>query len=347
MAGSIHVKLLEEQFLLPLFEVIQYAVIFISSFLLMLYFDIIITICVVAATAVMFLVPAIFGTLLEKRQNLLSQEMSGLTSALKDILSGFEVVYSYSIQDHVRRRFDVKNRTAIKAKYSADRLTALNEGISAFLSLMIQVTGLGFSFDGKEKILQNFHYRFQKGKKYAITGKSGCGKSTLVRLLCGHYGGYEGQILYDGTELHALLPGDIARLSSVIHQNVCLFDGSIYENISLFETYPKALTDDVLRESGLSEFIASLPEGLGYQIEENGANLSGVQKQRIAIARALIRQRPILILDEGTSAIDRKTADDIERRLLKKKGLTLINITHHIQKELESFYDDIIEISSP
>ena len=114
------------------------------------------------------------------------------------------------------------------------------------------------------------------------------------------------------------------------------------DNICLHEDYPQEKIDNVVMESGLSEFISELPEGLLYQVGENGANLSGGQKQRIAVARALIRNKPILILDEGTSAVDMQTAYDIENRLLKINDLTIITITHHLRKELLEKYDEII-----
>ena len=99
----------------------------------------------------------------------------------------------------------------------------------------------------------------------------------------------------------------MAQLSSIIHQNIYMFDETIQDNICLHEDYPQEMIDKVVMESGLYEFISELPEGLLYQVGENGANLSGGQKQRIAVARALIRNKPILILDEGTSAVDMQT----------------------------------------
>lgn len=102
------------------------------------------------------------------------------------------------------------------------------------------------------------------------------------------------------------------------------------------------MIDKVVKESGLDKFISELPNGLFYQVGENGSNLSGGQKQRIAVARALIRNKPILILDEGTSAIDMQTAYDIESRLLKMNDLTLITITHNLEEKLLKKYDEII-----
>src|SRR5699024_957534 len=133
------VKMLEDNFLLPLFEVVQYTVIFISSFVLMIYFDIIVTLCVIVPIAAMVLIPSLLGGTLEKRQNKFSSKLADFTVSLKDILSGFEIIKSYSMSNTVIQRFDRANNETIKSKYSVDRLLALNEGLSAFLALMVQI----------------------------------------------------------------------------------------------------------------------------------------------------------------------------------------------------------------
>ena len=415
------VKMIEDNFLLPLFEVVQYAVIFTASFLLMVYFDIIVTVCVIVAIAIMFLIPSFLGNSLEKRQKKYSSKLADFTVSLKDILSGFEIIKSYSMKRYVIQRFSKENDETINSKYSVDRLLALNEGVSSFLALMVQIvvlflsayfiiTGritvgtllgmvqvssnlanplvmiftnvpkiksiqpiveklqsiskyplshskkehissfdfcictkdLGFSYDKQKEVLNEINCTIEKGKKYVVVGKSGCGKSTLIKLLAGYYSDYAGTIKYDNRELNLLDRNDIAQLSSIIHQNIYMFDETIQDNICLHEDYSQEKIDNVVMESGLSEFISELPEGLLYQVGENGANLSGGQKQRIAVARALIRNKPILILDEGTSAVDMQTAYDIENRLLKINDLTIITITHHLRKELLEKYDEII-----
>lgn len=415
------VKMIEDNFLLPLFEVVQYAVIFTASFLLMVYFDIIVTVCVIVAIAIMFLIPSFLGNSLEKRQKKYSSKLADFTVSLKDILSGFEIIKSYSMKRYVIQRFNKENDETINSKYSVDRLLALNEGVSSFLALMVQIvvlflsayfiiTGritvgtllgmvqvssnlanplvmiftnvpkiksiqpivkklqsiskyplshskkehissfdfcictkdLGFSYNKQKEVLNEINCTIEKGKKYVVVGKSGCGKSTLIKLLAGYYSDYAGTIKYDNRELNLLDRNDIAQLSSIIHQNIYMFDETIQDNICLHEDYPQEKIDNVVMESGLSEFISELPEGLLYQVGENGANLSGGQKQRIAVARALIRNKPILILDEGTSAVDMQTAYDIENRLLKINDLTIITITHHLRKELLEKYDEII-----
>lgn len=415
------VKMIEDNFLLPFFEVVQYTVIFISSFVLMIYFDVIVTIVVFVAITLMFLVPSLLGKELEKRQNTLSSQLADFTTKLKDILSGFEIIKSYSMKQYVIQKFDKENSDTIHTKYSVDKLFALNEGLSSFLALMVQIvvlflsayfiiteritvgtllgmvqvssnlanplimiftnipkiksiqpiiekltvlskyelnevpkkqpatfnsvvsiSNLSFAYEKQNRVLDKINLHIEKGKKYVIVGKSGCGKTTLVKLLAGYYTEYSGKILYDNTDLNMMNENDIVQLSSIIHQNIYMFNESVYDNICLHEDYSKESIDKAVKASGLNDVIEKLPEGLLYEAGENGSNLSGGQKQRIAVARALIRNNPILILDEGTSAIDMQTAYDIENHLLKIEGLTIITITHNLKKELLELYDNII-----
>ncbi len=415
------VKMIEDNFLLPFFEVVQYTVIFISSFVLMIYFDVIVTIVVFVAITLMFLVPSLLGKELEQRQNTLSSQLADFTTKLKDILSGFEIIKSYSMKQYVIQKFDKENSDTIHTKYSVDKLFALNEGLSSFLALMVQIvvlflsayfiiteritvgtllgmvqvssnlanplimiftnipkiksiqpiiekltvlskyelnevpkkqsatfnsvvsiSNLSFAYEKQNRVLDKINLHIEKGKKYVIVGKSGCGKTTLVKLLAGYYTEYSGKILYDNTDLNMMNENDIVQLSSIIHQNIYMFNESVYDNICLHEDYSKESIDKAVKASGLNDVIEKLPEGLLYEAGENGSNLSGGQKQRIAVARALIRNKPILILDEGTSAIDMQTAYDIENHLLKIEGLTIITITHNLKKELLELYDNII-----
>lgn len=135
-------------------------------------------------------------------------------------------------------------------------------------------------------------------------------------------------------------------MSATIHQNVYIFNESIYDNICLHCQYTDEQLKKALEISGVSSFINQMPNGLDAIADENGANLSGGQKQRIAVARAIIQNTPILILDEGTSAIDMQTAYDIKSNLLNIDGLTLITITHNLRKDVLSQYDQIIYMNN-
>lgn len=203
----------------------------------------------------------------------------------------------------------------------------------------IEFQDLSFSYDGNGTLLSGITFQIEKGKKYAIMGQSGCGKSTLVRLLSGYYDDYQGAILYDGQELRTLNPDKAAALSAVIHQNVYLFNESIRENILLHESFSEQELEQAVKKSGAAMFIEE--KGLDHIAGENGAALSGGQKQRITLARALIRHAPLLILDEGTSALDKKTAHEIEDSLLRDEEITLLTITHNPDPGLMERYDEI------
>ncbi len=207
---------------------------------------------------------------------------------------------------------------------------------------MIYADDLHFSYDKENEVINGISLSIDKGKKYAFVGKSGCGKSTFIKLIAGYYSNFKGDVLYDTDSLSVLDIDKITALSSVIHQNVYMFDESILDNICLHEDFSKEELQSVLSDSGLSQFIEQVPNGLKYHVGENGDNLSGGQKQRIAVARALIRKKPLLILDEGTSAIDMQNAYDIESRLLAISDLTLLTVTHNMSSDILTLYDEIV-----
>ncbi len=201
---------------------------------------------------------------------------------------------------------------------------------------------VSFAYQEGQPVLNRIQLELMKGKKYAIVGESGCGKTTLIKLLSGYDPNYSGEILYDNVNLKECDINGLCQMASVIHQNVYLFDRTIRDNICLFRHYSQGALDRAVMESGVDKFLPAMSEGLDTVSGENGANLSGGQRQRIAIARALIKETPILILDEGTSAIDLQTSNEIERKLLQDRELTLITITHKMNKELLTLYDRII-----
>lgn len=206
----------------------------------------------------------------------------------------------------------------------------------------IEISNVNFAYEENKNILENVDLKIKKNKKYAIVGPSGCGKSTLAKLVLGYYADYNGEIKYDDKEIRNVNIEKINKMISVIHQNVYMFDKNIKDNICLYKEFSYKNISNILELSGADKFINELEEGLDYFVGENGNNLSGGQRQRIAIARALIQQTQILVLDEGTSAIDMQTGYDIESRLLNLDNLTLITITHKMSQELLSLYDEII-----
>jgi len=139
----------------------------------------------------------------------------------------------------------------------------------------------------------------------------------------------------------ALASESFVKLPAMVHQNVYMFDEDIASNIGLHQSYAKGAMDLAVRDSGVDLFLND-ERTLSFAVGENGSNLSGGQRQRIAVARALIQNKPLLILDEGTSAVDRQTGADIENRLLRRDDLTLITITHSLDAEMLKQYDTVI-----
>ena len=206
----------------------------------------------------------------------------------------------------------------------------------------ISIKNLDFSYSEERKALDNINLTFEKNKKYVIVGESGSGKSTLIKLIMRYYNDYSGNISIDNHDLKSIYSADLYKNMSMIQQNVFMFDDSIKENIRLYSTHDDNEILDSCKRAGLSKLIERLPEGINSLVGENGNKLSGGEKQRIAIARALINDTQILILDESTSALDNETAYNLEKSLLNLDDLTLITVTHKLIKNMLVDYDEII-----
>ena len=198
---------------------------------------------------------------------------------------------------------------------------------------------------GEKTVLQDMNLRFKKGRKYALTGPSGCGKSTLLKLLLGWLPDYTGTIRLDGKDVRDYTPEQLQKQMSYIEQDVFLFNTTIRENITLGEEFTDAQMERALRDSALAGDLEHMPEGLETIVGEEGSSLSGGQKQRVAIARALIHDCSILLIDEGTSALDQKNADIVEKSLLSNPDLTLILVSHHLSAERKRQFDQVYDLT--
>ena len=180
--------------------------------------------------------------------------------------------------------------------------------------------------------VHDFNLTVRPGESVALVGASGSGKTTLVNLLPRFWNPTGGRILIDGVDTQDVMLTSLRRNIAVVSQDVILFDGTIRDNI-IYGT-PDATNDDIAKAveaAALKDFIASLPEGLNTPVGEGGSRLSGGQKQRVSIARALLKNAPILILDEATSALDAESEQAVKIALahLMKDRTTFI-VAHRL-----------------
>src|SRR5690625_752310 len=209
----------------------------------------------------------------------------------------------------------------------------------------IVLQDVAYAYDDKH-VFKNINQEFQLGKKYAIIGASGSGKTTLLNILNGKLTDYNGSILFNGHELKSLSGHDLRESILYLDQQPYLFDGTIRDNLTLDESFTDEEIETALKKSSLKEVVAKLPEGIDTSIGESGRLLSGGQRQRVTLARGLLRGKKIILLDEGTSSLDQKSALEIEENLMKQEDLTVIMITHHLRESIEAKLDDVLILPS-
>ncbi|MBF2021822.1 MAG: ABC transporter ATP-binding protein [Hydrococcus sp. C42_A2020_068] len=196
----------------------------------------------------------------------------------------------------------------------------------------IKLDEVTFAYPGSSAILANFSLHIPAGKTTAIVGSTGSGKSTLVKLLLRLYEVDRGRITLDGIDIRELRLQDLRSAIGLVSQDVFLFHGSVRENIAYGN--PHASLEEVIAAAKIAEaddFIVQLPKGYDTIVGERGQKLSGGQRQRIAIARAILKNPPILILDEATSAVDNETEAAIQKSLDKiTQNRTTIAIAHSL-----------------
>lgn len=225
-----------------------------------------------------------------------------------------------------------------------DHVRDEGDHIPNMLQSGISVKNVTFGYETGCDILHNINVVFEAGKKYAIVGASGSGKSTLLNLLMASHGDYAGQICYDGYEVRDISSASLYDIVSMIQQNVFVFNASIRDNITMFHAFPKTEVDRAIRLSGLSNLIVE--RGEEYLCGENGSGLSGGEKQRISIARSLLKKSKVLLIDEATAALDAETAYQVSSAILGLDGVTSIVVTHTLDEALLRRYDSIITLKN-
>lgn len=201
----------------------------------------------------------------------------------------------------------------------------------------IRLENVSFAYEPGKTVLHGINAEFEAGKAYALVGGSGSGKSTLLNLLMAAETNYSGHILADGIELSDISTESLYGTIAAIQQNVFVFNASIKDNVSMFRDFPKTEMDEAIARAHLGALIRE--RGEDYLCGENGSGLSGGEKQRISIARSLLKKSSVLLADEVTAALDAQTAHRVSSDILDLQGITRIVVTHTLEESLLRRYD--------
>lgn len=196
----------------------------------------------------------------------------------------------------------------------------------------IEFDGVSFAYAGRENLFENLNLTIKAGEKVGLVGHSGSGKSTFIKLIARYYDTTAGSIKVNGTDIRDVRQDSLHRLISAIPQDVCLFNRSLFDNIRYGRT--NATEEEIYlaaRQAGADEFIRAFPGGYQTKVGDRGVVLSGGERQRIAIARAILKNAPILVFDEATSALDSQSEKHIQKSLVRlMKNKTVIAIAHRL-----------------
>lgn len=207
----------------------------------------------------------------------------------------------------------------------------------------ITFEGVGFSYEPSRTILQSLDLRVGPGQMVAVVGPSGSGKSTIGRLLFRFYDVQHGAIKIDGQDLRDVTQDSVHEAIGIVPQDTVLFNDTIGYNIAYGRAgATQEQVEEAARAAKIHDFVVSLPEGYATTVGERGLKLSGGEKQRVGIARTLLKNPPILLLDEATSALDSETEHNIQDSLRSMgQGRSVITIAHRLSTVVEA---DIIVV---
>ena len=212
---------------------------------------------------------------------------------------------------------------------SSDSIATFNGRLR--LTGQVELRGVTFGYNrSRRPLIQDFNLVFQPGQRIAIVGHSGSGKSTLSRLVAGVYHPWSGEILFDGHPRHEIPNEVLSRSLSMVDQHVAPFSASVRDNLSLWnQAVPDEDVVAAARDAGIHDEILSRPLGYATPVEEDGGNFSSGQKQRLEIARALVGNPTLLILDEASSALDAVTEAFIDDAL-RRRGVSCLIVAHRL-----------------
>ena len=208
----------------------------------------------------------------------------------------------------------------------------------------IQCETVRFAYPGAaEPVLKDASLTVDAAQKVALVGESGCGKSTLAKLLFQYYPDYSGDILFNGRQVRTLDRTALYRRVGYIAQTAYLFHDTIRNNICLHEDFPDEQLAHAIAAAGLTDWVASLPDGLDTVISENGKNLSGGQRQRIGIARLALRSYDLIIADEITASLDPDTSQQVMENLIAMPCM-VVAITHDVAGSFMHQFDKVYRV---
>ncbi|MCX6901530.1 MAG: ABC transporter ATP-binding protein [Verrucomicrobia bacterium] len=216
-----------------------------------------------------------------------------------------------------------KEQPTVKEPAQPKRLTHFTTGL--------RFENVSFSY-GNQMVIQNVNLDIPRGFKLGIAGESGCGKSTLINLLFRFYDPTHGRVTMDGIDLREIAGSDLRTQLALVSQEVVLFDLTVAENIACGRRgATRADAERAARMADAHEFIMQLPQGYDTRIGERGVTLSGGQRQRLSIARAFVRDAPILLLDEATASLDSQSEGEVQAAIDRfAENRTVVSIAHRL-----------------
>lgn len=240
----------------------------------------------------------------------------------------------------IRQLLSIRPACVLMERFLQEGGEAAGMDVLSGFAHAIRFDGVGFSYDGRRQVLQDFNFTMEKGKCYLLKGPSGCGKTTAVNLLLRYYDPDKGTVTVDGVPVGRY--GSTYGCVTVVRQEAVLFCDTLRNNLTMYQDVEDARLMELLKSVGLERYAKR--EALDTVVAEGGANFSGGEKKRICLARALLRKTDVLVLDEPLANLDRETADRIEDLILAVSDRTVLVVSHQFSKEKTGAFDRVVNL---